>query len=199
MKELTEMTFTELWQLFPIILKEYDPAYPSWYAEVKCRLEQIFSSESLCRISHIGSTSVPGLLAKPTIDILAELSSISDISRWKAQLTEQGWICMSQEKTPEYKLVFNKGYTKTGFAKKVFHLHVRMYGDWDELYFRDYLREYTDRAEEYAALKRKLKEKYEYNRNAYTEGKTEFIKRSTKEARKLYGNRYGKGGNICRY
>ena len=118
-KELTEMTLEELWRLFPIVLKEYNPQYPQWYEQEKEELEAIFAEDALVRISHIGSTSVPGLLSKPIIDILVELSAIADVPIWKKKLEDSGWLCMSQERAPEYKLAFNKGYTPVGFDEKV--------------------------------------------------------------------------------
>ena len=84
----------------------------------------------------------------------------------------------------------NKGYTKYGFAEKVYHLHVRYLDDWNELYFRDYLREHKDVADEYAKLKLSLWKKYEHDRDGYTDAKRKFVLRMTEEARKKYKNRY---------
>ena len=66
---------------------------------------------------------------------------------------------------------FNKGYTEEGFAEKVFHLHLRYFGDNDELYFRDYLNERPDIAEKYEQLKLSLWKKYEHDRDGYTEAR----------------------------
>jgi GrpB-like predicted nucleotidyltransferase (UPF0157 family) len=77
-----------------------------------------------------------------------------------------------------------KGYTDTGFAEKVFHIHVREVGDYDEPIFRDYLIAHPDTAGEYAALKRKLKTEYEHDRDGYTAAKGAFIKDIMKRARK---------------
>ena len=84
----------------------------------------------------------------------------------------------------------NRGYTKEGFADKVCHIHLRYVGDNDELYFRDYLNEHPDVAKEYEALKLNLWKKYEHNRDAYTDAKTDFIRHWTQIAREEYGNRY---------
>ena len=88
------------------------------------------------------------------------------------------------------RISFNKGYTDNGFAEKVFHLHLRYTGDNDELYFRDYLIEHQDVARQYEELKLKLWKKYQYNRDEYTNAKTEFIKEYTQKAKKEYGKRY---------
>ena len=92
------------------------------------------------------------------------------------------------------KLAFNKGYTEDGFAERVFHLHVRRAGDWDELYFRDYLRGHGETAEAYGRLKQELLQKYCHNRDAYTAAKAEFVKRYTAEGRALYADRYAVKG-----
>lgn len=112
-----------------------------------------------------------GLIAKPTIDILIEISDICDIAQLKSRLINAGWIFMSYENNPELKISINKGYTPKGFAEKVFHLHVRYLGGWSELYFRDFLKINPGIAKEYGRLKLDLKEKYENNRDAYTEVK----------------------------
>ena len=67
--------------------------------------------------------------------------------------------------------LFNKGYTDKGFAEKVFHLHLRYFGDNDELYFRDYMNSYPIFAHKYEILKCSLWKKYQHNRDAYTEAK----------------------------
>ena len=90
------------------------------------------------------------------------------------------------------RLSFNKGYEPEGFADKIFHLHLRYQGDNDELYFRDYLREHPDLAKDYESLKKILWKKYEHNRNAYTEAKSDFIKTYTQKAKEEYKRRYEK-------
>ncbi|MGN0144572.1 MAG: GrpB family protein, partial [Clostridium sp.] len=85
MKELSEMTLEELWMLFPIVLKEHNPEYKKWYEIEKKSLVDEFK-ESIVRINHIGSTSVKGLIAKPTVDILMEVSEDTDIEALKNKL-----------------------------------------------------------------------------------------------------------------
>lgn len=188
-KDLSEMTLDELWQLFPIILKEYNPEYPKWYEIEKENLMNHFH-DSIIRINHIGSTAVPGIISKPTIDILMEVSNECNLNEIQEKLIKMGWTFMYSSDNP-FMMTFNKGYTKHGFAEKVYHLHFRLMDNWDELYFRDYIKEHNDVAYEYVALKLKLKELYEHNRDAYTDGKTEFIKKYSTIAKLEYGNRYG--------
>ena len=184
-KKLSEMTLEELWQLFPIYLTEHQLCWQEWYSEEEYLLKNTFSSTE--RISHIGSTAISSIWAKPIIDILVEIPEGRNLLDYKALIINSGYICMSQS---ENRLSFNKGYTENGFAERVFHLHLRYVGDNDELYFRDYLIEYPEVAKEYEELKLRLWKKYEHNRDAYTNAKTEFVKGYTEKAKILYWNRY---------
>ena len=118
---------------------------------------------------------------------LMEIPKGRSLLSYKADIINCGYICMSQS---EKGMSFNKGYTESRFAKQVFHLHLRYAGDNSELYFRDYLIEHSDVAKEYEDLKLNLWKKYEHNRDAYTNAKTEFVKKYTEKAKVLYGNRY---------
>ena len=189
-KSLSEMSNEELWQLFPIVIKEYNPVYQTWYADSKDEIYTILGTEKIKRINHIGSTAVPGLVSKPTVDILLEIDINSDIEDIKKQLGNNGWICMHEERQPQLHLIFNRGYTIHGFAERVYHLHVRFLGDWNELYFRDYLIAHPEVAKEYGLLKCKLMKTYEHNRDGYTEAKTSFVKEFTDMAREEFGERY---------
>lgn len=186
MKSLSEMTLEELWELFPIILKKYNEDYPNWYANEKDILMGILGNE-IKRISHYGSTSIKGIISKPCVDILIELYSQSDIEKCSNRISFEGWTLMSESDSEK---VFCKGYTLQGFADKVFHLHLRYYGDHNELYFRDYISEHEEVAREYELLKLKLLERHEKNRDAYTEAKSEFINKYTLIAKQLYNGRY---------
>jgi GrpB-like predicted nucleotidyltransferase (UPF0157 family) len=186
-KELSEMTQEELWELFPIILREPNTEYKKWYEIEKQRLLRCIDKTNIMRINHIGSTAVEGLLSKPTIDILLEVDKQCDMQQLVNILAYDNWLVMSS--SPK-SLVLNKGYTKDGFAEKVYHLHIRYYDNWNELYFRDYLREHKAVADEYGKLKLKLLEKYKHDRDGYTNAKSEFILKYTKKAKAKYGDKY---------
>ncbi len=183
-KLLSEMTLEELWQLFPIFLTEQQKDWSSWYEEEEEYLLTLLP-ESV-KIYHIGSTSIPHIWAKPIIDILIE-ADINLFQVIKEQLMNNGYTCMHED---EYQIDFNKGYTTKGFAERVFHLHLKGNGDNDQLYFRDFLTEHIDVAKQYEQLKLFLSEKYKYNREAYTNCKTEFIHKYTQIAKQHYGKRY---------
>lgn len=184
-KKLLEMSIEELWQLFPIILTQHQNCWKSWYADEEIRLNQLLTQAY--RISHIGSTSIDSIWAKPIIDILVEVPTGCDLLDIKDILISNGYICMNQEIN---RISFNKGYTENGFAEKVFHLHLRYAGDNDELYFRDYLIEHIEVAKEYEKMKLRLWKQYKHNRDGYTNAKTNFISECTKKAKEEYGKKY---------
>lgn len=183
-KSLSEMTLEELWTLFPIFLTEHNKNWKEWFAEEQTFLTSVFLKEQVQAIHHIGSTAVDGIWAKPIIDILVEVNSESSFPNLKSLLIKANYLCMSEGMSEgKYRLAFNKGYTESGFAQKVYHLHLRLVGDHDELYFRDYLNKYPSIAKEYEALKLSLWKQYAHNRDAYTEMKTTFVKEQTEKAK----------------
>ena len=181
-KTLSEMTLEELWKLFPIILRPYNPDWPLWYAEEAEKLRRLLEDKIAC-LRHIGSTSVPGLTAKPTVDILLEISPETDLPWLRRTLGDGGWTAMAESSAGEWRYDLNKGYTPEGFAERVFHLHIRYPGDYDEPYFCAYLRRHADVAAEYVALKKSLAARFEHDRDAYTAAKTDFIREHTARAR----------------
>ena len=189
MKKLQDMSLEELWQLFPIVVKEHNPQYVEWYKEEQVSLQQLLSVFRPQRISHVGSTAVKGLPAKPIVDVLLELPEDFDMDKVSETLCDNGWLVMARDDA-QRTLGLNKGYTQSGFEERVFHLHVRPYGDWKELYFRDYLIAHSAIAEEYGRLKLSLKKRFEHNRDAYTEAKSDFILEHTQKARQEFGDRY---------
>lgn len=186
-KKLSEMSLEELWQLFPIFLTEHQLCWTEWYKDEETRLNGILSQNGIKRISHIGSTAIGTIWAKPIIDILVEIYAGYSLTDAKDILVNSGYICMSQS---EKRISLNKGYTEHGFADRVFHLHLRYAGDNDELYFRDFLNEHLQTALEYEKIKIENWKRYEHNRDEYTKAKTDFVTQYTKEAKELYGNKY---------
>ena len=186
-KKLYEMTLEELWKLFPIFLTEYNDKWSIWFEEEKNILCSIIPGNMIKRISHIGSTAVRKIWAKPIVDILIEIYSEYDFDTIKRILKDNLYICMAES---DGRLSFNKGYTEKGFAEKVYHIHIRYEGDNDELYFRDYINENKDIAKEYEKLKLELWKKFEYNRDEYTERKSEFVEKHTRIAKDRYRGRY---------
>lgn len=182
-KPLSELTIQELWELFPIQLSEHKDVWADWYREEQAFLSSLLPED--VRIYHIGSTAVGGIWAKPIVDILSE-APLAKHPAIRELLLKNGYLCMAQSET---RADFNKGYTPDGFAEKVFHLHLRDYGDNDELYFRDYLNEHPETAKEYEKLKLSLWKPFEHDRDGYTKQKTAFVKKYTRMAVSQYGKR----------
>ena len=171
-KSLSEMTLEELWQLFPIRLTEPDSRWPLWYAKEEALLCSVLPPELAAGIHHIGSTAIPGIWAKPIVDILVEAVPGADLTLADEALARAGYRCMARG---DMRRSYNKGYTEQGFAEQVFHLHLVHAGEQPELRFRDYLRAHPDDAKAYEALKLSLWKPYEHDRDGYTRAKTGLV------------------------
>ena len=186
-KELSEMSLEELWERFPIFLVVHKDEWKTYYLEMELFLKDILSRYPIERISHIGSTAISRIWAKDIVDILIEVSKDFDMEDAARAIEKNGFIRMSAEVD---RISFNRGYTKDGFADKVFHLHLRYVGDNDELYFRDYMNCHPMIAKEYEKLKLSLWKLFEHNRDGYTNAKHEFISKYTQKAKEEYKGRY---------
>lgn len=178
------MNKEQLGRLYPITVVKYDSDWPLLFEKEKRILTDILGSEIALRIEHIGSTAVPNLSAKPTIDILVEIPEESSIIDFIiSKMNENEYIHMKEQKNH---LMFVKGYSPTGLEKESFHIHMgsrKLEWLWDRVYFRDYLRMNSNLALEYERLKNELAKSYKYDREAYTENKSEFITRVTELAK----------------
>lgn len=170
-KELKDMTLEELWRLFPIVLTPHRPQWKEWAEEEIASLSGLLSGYAPV-ITHVGSTAIPGIQAKPIIDILVEISPEADRSGLRAVMEDAGYICMSVSGA---RLSFNKGYTPEGYAERVFHIHLHATGDNDEICFRDYLKDNPEVALAYEQLKLSLLPEYRHDRDGYTAAKSAFI------------------------
>jgi GrpB-like predicted nucleotidyltransferase (UPF0157 family) len=182
-KPLSDLTPAELGKLFPIILADYDERWPRLYEDERTALRAALARIPVRGIEHIGSTAVPGLRAKPTIDILVQVEPSADSEAIIASLKRSGYEYTARPENPPPHMMFMKGYTPEGFRGQAVHVHVRYPGDWDEPRFRDYLITHPGTAREYEALKEELARRFPNDREAYTERKTEFVRRVTGEAR----------------
>jgi len=184
-KKLHEMTLEELWELFPIFLVPHNEAWKEWFREEKEHLEDLLPSGMIKGIHHIGSTCIPTIMAKSIVDILVVVNEgMADVKR---VLLDCGYLLMSESPA---RVSLNKGYTEEGFSERVFHIHLRLPDDIDELYFRDYLLEHEDVAKAYDKLKIEAAAKFKHNRDLYTDSKTAFIKKYTGIAKERYEGRY---------
>ena len=182
---LDNLSLEELWDLFPITFVDYDIKFEKQYSNERNHLEVILGNY-IKRVNHIGSTSIKNIKAKPIVDILIEVDQ-KDFQTTKDILLKNDYVMMDEKSN---KISFNKGYTINGYDDNVFHIHIKKYGDCDELYFRDYLNDHCDIAKQYEKLKEELYNKYKPNRDLYTSGKSEFIKKIIKLAKIKYKDRY---------
>lgn len=145
------------------------------FEEEKTRLEQILPASAV--IEHVGSTSVPGLAAKPIIDIMVGLPDFAQADSLVPQVQS-----LSYEYVPQFEveMPFRRYFRKETAGVRTHHIHMVATSSefWNRhLSFRDYLRAHANVAAEYAILKRKLAEQEWQDMNAYAASKTEFIRR----------------------
>jgi GrpB-like predicted nucleotidyltransferase (UPF0157 family) len=184
-KDLNKMTTDELGQLFPIIIVDYNPDWPKLASIESKKIIKTVGKVNVSRIEHIGSTAVPGLCAKPTIDFILEILDITNCDLLIKQLQKIDYQFIPRPENPPPHLMFAKGYSESGITGQTFHIHVRYPGDWDEVVFRDYLLKNQSVTADYAKLKRKLADEFKHDREKYTDSKTTFIKKTTLTARKI--------------
>jgi GrpB-like predicted nucleotidyltransferase (UPF0157 family) len=158
----------------PVEIAPYDPAWP---AAAAAEAEAILRAcgDLLRRVEHIGSTAVPGLAAKPTLDLLGGVRTLADAAACIAPLSALGYAYV-----PEYEadLPERRYFRKGPAGARTHHLHVVALDGafWsDHLRFRDHLRSDRSAADAYERLKRDLAARHRADRDAYTRAKTTFI------------------------
>ncbi|MCL1822110.1 MAG: GrpB family protein [Prolixibacteraceae bacterium] len=181
------LTAEQVGKLFPIRIVPYNPDWKIFFEQEKVVITTMLGENLALTVEHIGSTSVVGLAAKPTIDILVEVSNLSD--EIKLDITKKleriGYGNMYNADTGN-KMTFGKGYDENYNCAITYHIHIREKSSTpqDEIYFRDYLRQNSDARNEYEKFKYALAEKYQFNREDYTQAKTEFIVKITEQQKK---------------
>lgn len=159
----------------PIEVVPYDPAWPLQFAAARETILKAIGPY-VERIEHMGSTAVPGLCAKPVIDILIGVPSLQDSPHFLPPLQELGYTYIPEHESefPERRylhLIVN--------GKHIHHLHIVEPGSnffKVQLQFRDHLRRHPDDAARYAELKMDLAARFRNDREAYTESKSDFIR-----------------------
>ncbi|MDY6951321.1 MAG: GrpB family protein [Thermodesulfobacteriota bacterium] len=168
----------------------YDPRWPRMFRDEKEHLLACLPQTLIKRIEHFGSTAVPGLAAKPIVDMLIEVTSLDETRKRVPQILEsQGydyfWRPTWGDDTPPFYAWFIK---RDADGRRTHHIHMveAHFEHWDRLLFRDYLVDCPEVAREYSALKVRLSKTHGDDRVAYTKAKTEFVARVTKTAKKHY-------------
>jgi GrpB-like predicted nucleotidyltransferase (UPF0157 family) len=154
----------------PIEVVDYDPAWPGLYEKWRNRLTSALRTAAL-RIEHVGSTAVPGLAAKPVIDIQVSVADLGDESSYVPQIETTGMQLRSRDQLHRY---FRPGAGRPRQAQ----VHVCGLGstwEYDHLLFRDYLRTHSAARDAYAEAKRDAARIWRDDRLAYPEAKTGII------------------------
>lgn len=157
----------------PIVVADYDPRWPLAFAEEAARIREACGGDALAAIEHIGSTAVPGLAAKPIIDIMPGVLDIGRAERLIPAMQSLGYESLGAYGI-ERRLYFRRGEPRSH------HVHmVELGGEFwrRHLLFRDHLRANPAQAAEYARLKRELASRFGVDREGYTAAKTGFIER----------------------
>ena len=158
-----------------ILLREYDPAWPRLFAEEKARVLAAIG-EYISTIEHIGSTAVPGLGARPIIDLLVGVAHFSAAERCVEPLRRLGYGFLGEAGIPQ-RYFFRKPDTSS-WIDRTHTIHLVQEGspEWKRmLLFRDYLRAHPEEADAYFALKQAQAARLDENNLAYPEAKSEFV------------------------
>jgi GrpB-like predicted nucleotidyltransferase (UPF0157 family) len=151
---------------------DYDPAWPALAAAEIPRIEAAVG-EVAVRIDHVGSTAVPGLAAKPIVDLQLAVDAIEPRARYVRSLEGLGYLFAPDPELPDLHF-----FGLPAERPRTHHLHVCAAGGEHELRhlaLRDYLRTHPDEASEYGALKRDLAARHPGDRLAYIEGKERYV------------------------
>ena len=162
-----------------IFLVPYDPNWPQKFQKEKELLQKKIGEFITGGIHHVGSTAIPGIWAKPVIDILIGVKSLQASKPCIKILQTIGYVYYP------YKPQFEHWFCKPSAAHRKFHLHL-MPADSAEfkakIAFRDYLLVHPVAAREYQNLKTSLAQQFKDDREAYTDAKAEFVKIIVKKA-----------------
>jgi len=161
----------------PIELVPYDPAWPDVFEEMRARLASALGPEAL-RMTHVGSTAVPALAAKPVIDIQISVPAVDDAAAYKSAVESQGLELRWIEPGHMY-------FRPPPELPRLYHVHVCSSGsNWERVHllYRDFLRAHPDATRAYEALKWQLADTYRDDRIGYTDAKAPFIAKTLADA-----------------
>jgi GrpB-like predicted nucleotidyltransferase (UPF0157 family) len=167
----------------PIVIQPHDPRWAQDFDVQRTALQQVLAGRLVAPVEHIGSTSVPGLPAKPIIDMVAVINDYAAFAPALPELDRIGWVHAPEpgdEDDRKWSVCF------PSVEHRTHHLHVVEHGSgsWrDWLLFRDYLRTHVDAAERYATLKRELAAADRNDRPRYRAGKAPLIGELLDQAR----------------
>jgi GrpB-like predicted nucleotidyltransferase (UPF0157 family) len=176
---------TDVMRSDPIVIVDYDPAWATDFETERGRVEGAMEPWLLRPVEHIGSTAVPGLAAKPIVDMVAVVGNIEEAAGAAAALRSIGWVHAPE---PGDAVGRRLSFCSPSIEYRTHHLHVveNVSDSWRHwIAFRNYLRAHPRAANEYADLKRSLADEFGSNpneRDAYRKGKAAFIQAMTARA-----------------
>lgn len=156
----------------------YSSKWKEEYNKESQKLINIFGEEVIS-IHHIGSTSIPGIYAKPVIDILIEVREIEIIDRFNSAMESIGYIAKGENG------IEGRRYFFKGLYDRTHHVHIFQSGSEEisrHLNFRDYMIAHPEEAKQYGELKKQLAERFKYDIEGYCDGKDAFIKEIDRKA-----------------
>jgi GrpB-like predicted nucleotidyltransferase (UPF0157 family) len=163
------------WATEPVEVAEANSAWSKQAEEEIAQLRELLKHLDIHTFEHIGSTSIPGLSAKPIIDLMGEVQSWDDMGQIAVQLNPLGWNYVPPELDGRE---YRRFWVKVKDGKRAVPLHLMRPGEerWErQIRFRDVLRSRPDLVKDYAELKIKLADENKDDRESYTTAKTEFI------------------------
>lgn len=162
-----------------VLVVDYNPEWPSMFQAEAHKIARILG-DNLITIHHIGSTSVPGLRAKPIIDMMPVVKDITLVDQCNPQMAALGYEAMGEFGLP------GRRYFRKGGHERTHHVHCYSQSSSEEierhLAFRDYLRTHPNVARSYGELKANLARKHPDDANAYMDGKDAFVKATERDA-----------------
>lgn len=163
------------WATEPITVVNHDPAWLQQGAYERDQLQQLLAPWLTDDVEHVGSTAVPGLAAKPIIDLQAPIHDLADAETIASVLAPHGWHYVPPELDQR---AHRRFFVKVVHDRRAAHLHLMTTASarWrQQLAFRDALRANPDLVRAYAQLKHELARRHEDDREAYTAGKQRFV------------------------
>ena len=162
-----------------ITVLNYDPEWPLKYERERKAIAEILDGNGIS-IYHIGSTSVPGLAAKPIIDMMAVVRSLEKVDDARGKFSELGY-----EYLGEFGIACRR-YFRKGGDERTHQIHIFQADDWNNierhLAFRDYMRTHEKERAEYAKIKTALAQRFPYDIDGYCDGKDAFVREMEKRA-----------------
>ena len=163
----------------------YDPHWPVLFEEEAKRLRAVLDPSAILGLEHFGSTAVPGLSAKPVIDILIAVRSLTDAQATFVEALQTLDYVYWADNPNKDRMFFVKGMPPFG-SRRSHHVHVtEPHGEmWQRLAFGDYLRAHPEEARTYDRLKRRLAAEHPKDREAYTDAKSAYVESVMRKAMK---------------